>query len=383
MAKFTTYITEKGWDTLLKEGFMDTLNYFTVQDSTIIYSIDDGIDSPAFYDLPIVGSRKGTTMIPNCSFAQRKSIPIEELTENEIINSDRRVRISFVNEDCDVPFEKSNITVTVNIEKWIDYLLGLKNSEYSRTASGLRLDFWDYTRGSLQEYSLTTSSYEDKEIYDIVDITHTFKSDKDFETYKYLSPKYMSVNADGRKVFNNNQSKVRFGSNMIFGFKTNAVDGTSVYNTAPYLGLYPDKWGYLIDGTFYNLGDGEDLISANGIETYKTVYPIVVIDGVNYLLKDDKDLRTQDGIGYMVWGYESVDGVKAIDALTDKLKLFMKSNGTEIENGVYQVEINMGTILTGNNEFNQAFTNNSKGGEIVFKFIYKTNSVSSDIYEIK
>jgi hypothetical protein len=378
MAKFTTYITEDGWRTLLSKGFLDTIDSFTLQDETIIYGIDDGVNNPAFYDLPIVGSKNGSTMKPNCSFAQRKAIPVEELTDTEIKMTDSRVKLAFISEDCSVPFEKSNVTVTVNIEKWVSDLLALKSVDYVRTVSGLRLDFWDYVVGYLQEYDLATSTWIDKEIYkDNLDIRYVLKSESDYKKYRMANPKYMSI-IGGRKKFVNEQSKVRFGSNMILGFKTNSVDGVSVYNTAGYLGLFPDYWGYVVDGVFQNAGDFEDSVKTTGLDIYDTVYPAVVIDGVNYWLKTDTDYRSVDSVGYMVYGFESKEGVKAIDALTDKVKLFMKSNGTEIETGVYQIKIEFDTALLSNNMFNQAYQNKNIGGNLIFELNYNTNSVSSE-----
>jgi hypothetical protein len=385
MANFNVHLTEKGLDTLLKSGLLNSVNYFSLSDEKIIYGIDDGTTKPAYNKIPIVGSRDGFTTIPSCSMAERKPLPVEELTESEIVTMDRRVKMAFVSEDCSVPFEKSNVTVKVNVEKWIEDLLALTSTDYVKTASGLRLDFWDYIIGYVQEYNLTTSTWKDKEVYkDNLDIRYVVKNEKDYDTYKKVSPKYMSI-TNGTKRFVNEQNKTRFSSNMALGFRTNSVDGVSVYNTSGYLGLYPDKYGYLLDGIFYNVGDAEEAIKANGIGTYKTVYPTVVINGVNYWLKNDTDYRVSDnsGTGFMVWGYENKAGEKAVKGLTDKLKLFMKSNGTEIETGVYQLKLGFDTNLLSNNMFNEAYKNKSVGGDLTFELTYNTNSVSTDVYTIE
>ena len=74
--------------------------------------------------------------------------------------------------------------------------------------------------------------------------------------------------------------------------------------------------------------------------SYKTIYPALKIDKKIYQLKEDKNYTTTDGVGYMVWGYKDSDGNPAVNGLTDKLKLFMKANGTEESSGVYKMVIN-------------------------------------------
>jgi hypothetical protein len=384
MANFKTYITEHGWNTLLSKGFLKGITSFKVGDSTLIYGIDDGVKDPAYFNLPIVGNREGTTLIPTCEFAKRKPIPVEPLTTSEIIGLDRQVKMSFVSEDCDVPFEMNNVTVTVNLEKWIDNLLALKSTDYVKTASGAKIEFWDYIVGYLQEYDMASTSWVDKERYTSnLDIRYVLKSQEDYDKYGIINPKYMMLDNVSRKSFVNAQSKVRFGSNMLLGFNTKVLEGINVYGTSSVLGLYPDKWGYLVDGIFQNAGDFEEQVKQSGLDVYKTVYPTIVIDGVNYWLSDDTDYRTADGVGYYVWGYKNGEGVMAIDALTDKLKLFMKANATEIETSVYQYTLDFKAELLSNQEFNQAYQNNNIGGNLTFVLKYNENTISSDLYTIE
>jgi len=384
MANFTTYITEHGWNTLLSKGFLKGVTSFKVGDETLIYGIDDGVNSPAYYNLPIVGNREGSTLIPTCQLSKRKPIPVEPLTDSEIIGMDKRVKMAFVSEDCNVPFEKNNVTVTVNLEKWIDDLLALKSTDYVKTASGAKINFWDYIVGYLQEYDLTTTTWKDKERYTSnLDIRYVLKSKEDYDKYSIINPKYMMLDNTSRKSFVNAQSKVRFGSNMLLGFNTKMIDGINVYGTSSVLGLYPDKWGYLVDGNFINAGDFEEQVKQTGLDVYKTIYPSVVVDGVNYWLRDDTDYRSVDGIGYYVWGYKDKEGNPVINGLTDKLKLFMKANATEIETSVYQYTLEFKSELLSNTEFNQAYQNKNIGGNLTFVLKYNENTISSELYTIE
>ena len=193
----------------------------------------------------------------------------------------------------------------------------------------------------------------------------------------------MMLDNTSRKSFVNAQSKVRFGSNMLLGFNTKMIDGINVYGTSSVLGLYPDKWGYLVDGNFINAGDFEEQVKQTGLDVYKTVYPAVVVDGVNYWLKDDTDYRSVDGIGYYVWGYKDKEGNPVINGLTDKLKLFMKANATEIETSVYQYTLEFKSELLSNTEFNQAYQNKNIGGNLTFVLKYNENTISSELYTIE
>jgi hypothetical protein len=216
MANFKTYITEQGWRTLLNGGLLNTITSFKAGDDTIIYGIEENNIKPAFFETPLVGNREGTTNIPNCSFAKRKPIPLTPPLSEEIMTMDSRVKLTFVSEDCDIPFEKNNLTVRVNIEKWISDLLNLKSVDYTKNASGLKIDVWDYIIGYLETYNSGTKTWSTEEMYKSnIDIAYKLLSDRDKKIYNLINPKYMEVNGSGEKVFINGQNKTRYASNML------------------------------------------------------------------------------------------------------------------------------------------------------------------------
>lgn len=382
MANFKTYITEQGWKTLLNGGLLNSITSFKAGDDTVIYGINENNVEPAFYDLPLTGNREGTTTTPICSLAQRKSIPLTPPQPEEIQILDSRIKLAFVSEDCNIPFEKNNITVRLNVDKWIDDLLHLKSSSYTRTASGLKVHIWDYIMGYMEEYNAGTKTWSVKETFQSdIDISYKLNSNKDTQTYNLVNPKYMEVDGSGNKVFVNGQTKTRFDSNMILSFNTKSIDGINVFGTSNTFGLYPDSWGYVADGSYLNAGDVENNVLANP-NAYRQIYPAVRIGNKIYQLKEDKNYVTKDGVGYMVWGYKDSDGNPAIDGLTDKLKLFMKSNGEEVETGVYKMVINFTVDIRGNKTFNRAYQNKKVGGELSYELYYNENTVSTDLYTI-
>ena len=127
MANFETYLTEHGIKTLLNSGLLKTITSFKAGDDTLIYGIDENNIKPNFYNFTLTGNREGTTTIPSCSLAEKTPIPITPPSTQEITSLDSRVKLAFISEDCDIPFEKNNLTVRVNIDKWIDNLLNLKS----------------------------------------------------------------------------------------------------------------------------------------------------------------------------------------------------------------------------------------------------------------
>lgn len=382
MANFKTYITEQGWRTLLSNGLLNSITAFRAGDDSIIYGIEENNVKPAFYEFTITGNREGTTLIPICSFAQRKPIPLTPPNPEEIKTLDSRITISFVSEDCLIPFEKNNITVRVNVDKWIDNLLTLKSTTYTKNASGLKINLWDYILGYFEEYNPGTKQWSIKEVYQSnLDISYKLLSEKDIKIHNLVNPKYMELNGSGQKVFVNGQTKTRFPSNMLLSFNTKLIDGISVFGTSNTLALYPDSWGYVADNVYLNSGDVENRLKTEP-NFYKQIYPAIRINNTIYQLKEDKNYMSKDGVGYMVWGYKDDKGNPAIDGLTDKLKLFMKSNGEEITPGVYKMIINFMVDLKSGKEFNRAYQNKKIGGSLTYELYYNENTVSTDLYTI-
>jgi len=382
MANFKTYITEAGFRKLLETGLLNGVSSYKIGDESILYGIEEGSTEPAFFNIPLVGNREGTTALPICIQSSTNPIPVTPLTESEILKNNRRVKMSFVGEDCVIPFEKNNLKIKINIDKWVDNLLNLKTIPYNRSVSGLKVNIWDYIVGYIEEYDVINNTWKTIDSENYLDIRYTLKSDDDLQKYRLLNPKYMELKSDGSRVFNNKQSLVRFPSNMLVAFNTKTITGVDVFGTSFTLGLYPDRWGYLVDGTFINTADFEEIVKVEGTGNYNTIYPAVEIDRNVYYQETNVDYRSVDGVAYFVYGFKDQNGVPAIDALTDKVKLFMKANTTEVSPDLYQMEINLKTDLIGSVEFNDAYNNKNIGGELTLLFSYNDTGVSSDLYEV-
>lgn len=382
MANFETYITEQGWKTLLNNGLLTSITSFKAGDDTIIYGIEESSVKPNFFTIPLTGNREGTTKIPTCSFSQRKPIPLKPPMSEEIKTLDSRVKLAFISEDCSIPFEKNNLTVRVNIDKWVDDLLALKSTDYSRTASGLKIHIWDYILAYLEQYNSGTKTWSTTATYQSnLDISYRLPSNNDVKNYRLVNPKYMELTKSGTKKFINGQTSNRFPSNMFLAFDTMVIDGIDVFGTSNTLGLYPDRWGYVADAIFLNSGDLENKVKENP-NAYNKIYPAIIINDKIYQLKDDKNYESKDGVGYMVWGYKDDNGNPAIDGLTDKLKLFMKANGEEVSTGIYRFVINLILDTKSGKQFNRAYQNKKVGGELTYELYYNENTVSTDLYTI-
>jgi hypothetical protein len=379
MADFDTYITEEGFKTLLNNGLLNSITSFNVSDASIIYGVEEDSVKPNFFTIPLTGNREGTTKIPTCSFSQRKPIPITPPRSEEIQTLDSRVKLSFVSENCSIPFEKNNITVRVNIDKWIDDLSALKSTDYSRKSSGLKIKIWDYISAYLEEYNYGTKTWDVTETYQSnLDVSYRLPSAKDVNNYKLVNPKYMELTTSGIKKFVNRQTSNRFPSNMILSFDTMVIDGVDVFGTSNTLGLIVDRWGYVADGSFLNTGDVENKVKSNP-GAYKQIYPAIMIDDKIYQYKENKNLESVDGVAYMVHGFKDNNNKPAIDGLTDKLKLFMKANGEEVSTGVYRFVINFMLDTKSGKKFNRAYQNKKVGGELTYELYYNVNTVSTEL----
>lgn len=382
MANFDTYITEEGWRTLLNNGLLNSITSFKAGDDTIIYGIEESSVKPNFFTIPLTGSREGMTKIPTCSFSERKPIPVTPPQSDEVRNLDSRVKLSFVSDSCSIPFEKNNLTVRVNIEKWIEDLLALKSTDYTRNASGLKINIWDYILAYLEEYNVGTKEWILSDLYkSSLDISYKLLSPQDIKNYELINPKYMELNSSGSKVFVNGQNSNRFPSNMFLSFNTKQIEGFNVFGTSNTLALFPDRYGYVSDNIFYNAGDLEDKYKRDP-KSCGYIYPAIIINDVIYELKQNRDYQTQDGVGYFVWGYKDKDGNPAINGLTDKLKLFMKYNGEEVSTGIYRIVINLMTTTKSDKRFNTVYQNKKVGGELTYELYYNENTVSTDLYTI-
>tara|TARA_R110000772_G_scaffold72857_4_gene158798 strand:- start:118 stop:1269 length:1152 start_codon:yes stop_codon:yes gene_type:complete len=382
MSNFITNITEKGWESLLNNGLLNSITTFKVNDDNIIYPISENNITPNFFQPPLTGSREGATMIPICSFSQRKSVPKSPPRTEEVETLNSRVKLSFVSEDCSVPFEESNITVRVNIDKWIDNLTSLVGTTYTRTASGLKIPIWDYILAYLEEYNSGTKTWSTTETYKSnLDVSYNLLSSKDVENYRLVNPKYMEVTKSGSKIFTNGQPSNRFSSNMLLSFNTKTMDGIDVYGTSSTLSLYPDRWGYVADGSFLNAGDVENNMKSNP-NAYNTVYPAIIIDDKIYQIKDNKNYETVDGVGQFVWAFKDKDNTPAITGLTNKLKLFMKANGVDNGAGLYTFNINLTMNTKSGKMFNRAYQNKKVGGQLTYELHYNENIVSTKLITI-
>lgn len=383
MAEFDINITEQGWSTLLNNGLLNSITSFNAGDETIIYGIEESGVNPSFFQIPLTGNREGTTNIPTCSFSQSKPIPITPPVSEEIKTLDSRVKLAFISEDCSIPFEKNNLTVRVNIDKWVADLLALKSTTYTRAASGLKIHIWDHILAYLEEYNYGTKTWSTTDTYQSnLDVSYRLPSGKDTNNYRLVNPKYMELTKSGNKKFIDGQTSTRFSSNMILSFNTMVIDGIDVFGTSNTLGLYPDRWGYVADGSFLNAGEVEDKMKENP-NAYNQVYPAMIIDDKTYQLKENKNYESLDGVGYMVWGYKDENNNPAIDGLTDKLKLFMKANGEEVSTGVYRFVINFILDTKSGKKYNRAYQNKKVGGELTYELYYnETGSVSTDLYTI-
>lgn len=379
---FKTYITKAGWTRLLNSGLLNSITTFKAGDESIIYGIEDSGVKQSFFDIPITGNREGTTTIPMCSFSERTPIPVKPPRSEDINALNSRIKVAFISEDCTVPFEKNNLTVRVNIDKWIDNLSTLKSTPYSRTASGIKIDIWDYIVGYLEEYNAGTNVWSLKETYKSnIDISYNLLSSEDLEKYKKVNPKFMELTSSGKKMFYNGQTKSRFPSNMILAFNTNVLDGIDVFGTSSTLGMYPDSWGYLADNSYIKSGDLENIIK-NNPNAWKTIYPAIIIDETVYTLKTNDSFETKDGVGWYVYGYKDSKGNLAIDAMIEKLKLFMKANGEEVDTGVYRFVINFSVGLKSDKRFNKAYQSKKIGGELKYELYYDTNTINTDLINI-
>lgn len=366
MAKLTTALTPHGYKTLMKEGLVNKIMYYNMNDNYHNYMVT----ATESLVPEITGSHSQITN-SECAFAGYGGLFPTTPSTTEIENITSRVKIDLIKEECSYQFDKTNLNMTVNINPWLNQLSTLT---YSSNMQGLTLNLWDYIMVTKQTLNLTTKSYENVKYITDLNVSWMPKSSSDLKNLQLISPIYVKTEGNVRSLIDD--SSIRNGSPFFMSFSTYTVNGTAKNNMAGRFSLVTNEFGYWVNNsTFLSVTN----LETSSLESYKTVYPAAKVGTSVYYLPKSIPYPTKNGfVGYAI-NMVNTDGSgkTLMTALIEQATLFMKTYGTYNSiDGTYSLPINLSTIVT-NQDINYIPT--KFGGNVTINFVYNPADITSDI----
>jgi hypothetical protein len=369
MSNLRTYITPAGYQTLMTEGFTNSIVYYKINDNLHNYNVKSTQEQ-----FPMITGSHEQITLQSCSYAGYQGVFANEPSKTEIESVISRVMYSLIKEECSYQFNKTNLDVTINLNTWFNQLLNINTYDFN--SPGLSITIWDYVTATLQRLDLTTQNYSDVKYITNLNNNFTFKTEKDFGYYELFSPRYVNVTNDSKLMVD--KTNIRFASPFFFYFSTNSVNGQYVNNMNGTFGLYPNEIGYWVNNNeFVNVTTVESTP-----EQFNTIYPAARVGSNYYYLNNYREYPTSSGfIGYALnMTNVNGNGESLLTGLVNQAKLFMKTYGVyDNNNNTYSIPIQM-NLVSSNREINNI--QNRMGGEIKINFIFNPNDITSSLINV-
>lgn len=376
----TVSLTQNGIQSLLTKGAYKTFNQISVGDGNVLYDVMANV-SPDLELKDLGGTRSLTTSLLSCGKKTLNPISKTDLTpEEESLVANRMVYNLGLSEDCANTYEVTNLDVTINVQRYINYLLDLVASDYTNTAK-IQIPIFDYINVTEQRWNPTLNSWENLQVVDNLLPVYGFKTDGDMKNYQNINMDYMSI-VSGRKQYETNINQ-KFPSPMSFFFTTQTgVDGEKITGQKSLLTMNSYTFGYVAirKTSKSNIPTLEDFYTITELEMmeslsdFKTVLPAAVmgrrVSDIYYLtdLTGMYSKTTDPSAAIYVYRFKNYEGKTLVKALTEKLVNFMKYYGTQSLVNSEQWELNVNMYIK-NNTINGLEYNNIVGGNLTYKFV--------------
>jgi len=366
MASNTT-ITERGYETLLKGGFVDNIKLCRLLDNSHIYSVT----APQNLIPKITGTHTNITTA-SCGYANSGPVFTTKAVPSEIQNLTSQVQINLVNEECLYgDFNVSNLNLNINLSPWFEQL---KAATYSYGMSeSLSLNLWDFIEVTIQTLNLSTKTYENVETLTNLNLSYMFKTDVDKVNFTKFSPLWVQINGTQRSVYDN--TGVMYGSPFMLLFSSYPVANNYVVGASGNLTMHPNGgWGYWVVSP---TGAGQFLptstVENQDLANYSEIYPAAIVNNETYYLTDNVSYETKNPtIGYALkMTNVRGNGETMLTGLVNNAILFCKKHfNYDSVNNRYTLPINLQVNPT-NQKIN--YITKKFGGSISLNFIYDTN----------
>lgn len=372
MAETTIAFTKIGWMTLINQGLVETLKYYSFNDSNNLYNI-----TATNSILPKVTGSHFQITNAFCGKAQYNGMYPTKPVTAEINNAISRLVYNFNKTDCSYEFSQPNLVLKVNINDWLNELESLNYSSYSYNMSEtLTQTLWDFVSVTTQKLDLTTNNYENVNSLTNLNLSYTPITNIDLTNYNILSPKNVRVNNNSKELM---YSPTKFASPFLFTLSTENINGSYIYGTSGKISLVHDGFGYLIgptsNGNFQSIATVEN----SDYNTLESITPAVKIGSDYYHVTSNTSWNTKNGlIGWMLNMVNYKDPSKtALQALIERTILFFKSEG-ELINGSYVIPVSFNVTATEPTINN---ITNIVGNMVTIQFSYTPNVITGQIIQ--
>lgn len=330
--------TELGLITLLNKGIVDSLVSFDIGDTFNNYAVKVENIAPN----KLGGSHLEVTANVSCGEANGVSMYATPPTDQEINEALSRVKTIFISDDCSNIFEKSGLSLKINVDQLMARLVN-SVTNYSFGMDGLGISLWNYVAFQIEKYNPTTGAYDTVDQIHDVKLTWSPKTSEDAKVYANVSPTLVRNDDNTKRLVIKEQ---RFQSPTEMVFLTANVNGITVDATKGYFTLVPARWVYLVNGT--------QVIDVRTLETsdlslYESIVPAFYIGNNLYEYNaGGVSYSTREGLVGYLNHFVSKDGLTAVQGLYNQLYLAFKTLGTVSASNpnIYEMTANMTVIPT-------------------------------------
>jgi len=376
----TVSLTQNGMQSLLTKGAYKTFSNFTVGDGNVLYDVMANT-APDLVLKELGGTRSITTSLLSCGKKTLNPISPTDLTpQEESLVSNRIVYSLGLGEDCDNTYEVTNLDVTINLQRYINYLLDLVASDYTNTAK-IQLPIYDYINLTEQRWDPTLNTWVNLEVISDLLPVYGFKTQTDMSNYQNINMDYMAINRGVKEYITNINQK--FTSPMSFFFTTQSgVDGEKITGQKSLLTMNAYTFGYVAirSGSKTNIPGVEDFYTVTDLEmmedlsVFKTILPAAVMGRRSsdiYYLTDLTGMYTKTtdpSAALYVYRFKNYEGKTLVKALTEKMINFMKYYGKQDDTNPEKWEMTVNMYVK-NNSVNGLEYNNIVGGNLTYRFV--------------
>lgn len=354
-------ITNYGLQKVMQRGAEKSFKYFSLSDMNEIYHVTT---DPNLSDIMnMTGSKTLFTVRKSCNDAVPTVAQVTEPTDTMLNETSQRWLVNFYKKDCGSnDFDKSNLTATINLHEYFNWLSGLTYSAYSETTN-TSLDIFEGVSLVKQEQDFVTNVWSNIDTTNDFALAYEFMSDQDKNNYLSFNSK--NINYRGVQRYQVDKSFDRFYTSLLFGFGNNISGSKYLQGHNSYLTFNAPQFGFVVNGTtnFINLKQLEDTTK------YKEIRPAVML-GPNttdiYYLTESNSFRTTDRNGFMgpaIWGYKNNDGQALIIGMIEKAKNHIEFFFKETSFDKWELPINMRVRIQSKLKI--------VGGNIKYNFVYE------------
>jgi len=379
-------LTKTGNESILKNGIYQTFKLFGVTDQGYLYNVTK---DPELED-GFVGGKREIVTNARCRTASAKPILKDKLNEQELLVENTRLLWEYeLDDDCTTTtYVSSNPEITINLDEWFNYLSSLATNDNYSYSNKMVLPIFNNVTAIEQEVKASNYTWIEKNRRSDLKYRYQLTDNDSCSTFDSFNSVNMGIK-DGKKVISD-ESSTKFPSPFLLMFNSSDNKKSSGDELKMTFSPFTYAYTYITKGSTdknYNISRVLSITEMERLTTdqinndYESVLPVALLGHKNnadmYVLTDlnGNYTNSDDGSSTYLQRFENVNGVKLVDGLISKAKLFIKYNFTEDETNPNIYTKTMGFNIT-NNRVGDVIYKNIVGGLCGIKFKYNASNTS-------